>query len=63
MKINSHAWQVWRVRLWAGRLALLGLVLAELWMVCRFGAGCGRGFAPAGMGNVMPGLGDCVTAR
>jgi len=42
MKTNEHARRVWKVRQWAGLLAVLLLASAELLMVCRLGHGCGQ---------------------
>ena len=40
MKTNYQARQIRILRVWAGTLAVLLLVSAELWMVCRFGHDC-----------------------
>jgi hypothetical protein len=42
MKTNHQARQVLRLRIWASTLAVLLLVSAEFWMVCRFGHDCGQ---------------------
>ena len=42
MKTNEHAHEVLRLRHYAGLLAMLALVSAELWMLCRFGHGYGQ---------------------
>jgi hypothetical protein len=42
MKTNHYARQVLKVRVWASTLAVLLLVSAEFWMVCRFGHDCGQ---------------------
>ncbi|MBE0541085.1 MAG: hypothetical protein IH623_06850 [Verrucomicrobia bacterium] len=52
MKTNRTLRCVGRLRLWAGLLALLLIVCAEFWMVCRFSRDCARSVAletvPAG---------------
>jgi hypothetical protein len=42
MKTKQQARQVLKLRVWAGTLAVLLLVSAEFWMVCRFGHDCGQ---------------------
>ena len=42
MKTNSHARKVLKLQYWAGLAAVLLLVSAEFWMVCRLGQKCGQ---------------------
>jgi flagellar biogenesis protein FliO len=42
MKTNAHARKVLKLRYGAGLLAILLLVSAEFWMVCRLGQRCGQ---------------------
>jgi hypothetical protein len=42
MKTNQKARRIWKLRVWAGTAAVLLLVSAEFWMVCRFGRDCGQ---------------------
>ncbi|MCW5554141.1 MAG: hypothetical protein KIS67_18540 [Verrucomicrobiae bacterium] len=52
MKTNRTLRSLDRSRLWAGLLALLLIVCAEFWLVCRFSRDCARSLAletaPAG---------------
>lgn len=61
MKTNEHARKVRQARIWVGLLAVLVLVSAEFWMVCRFGHDCGQITSPPG--NQAPALSDLVAAR
>ena len=61
MKTNQRARKVWKLRVWAGLLAMLLLASAEFWMVCRFGHECGQITSPPG--NQAPGLSDLLAAR
>jgi hypothetical protein len=61
MKLNHHARRILKRRIWAGRLAILLLALAEFWMVCRFGHDYGQITAQAGL--EAPALGDWLAAR
>jgi hypothetical protein len=40
MKTNYQARRILRLQIWTSTLAILLLVSAELWMVCRFGHDC-----------------------
>jgi hypothetical protein len=42
MKTIEHARKVLKLRHCAGLAAVLLLVSAEFWMLCRFGQGCGQ---------------------
>jgi hypothetical protein len=42
MKANAHARKVLRLQYGLGLLAVLLLVSAEFWMVCRLGQSCGQ---------------------
>ena len=59
MKTNHHARTVWKRRIWAGLVAVLLLVSAEFWMVCRFGHRCGQISSPPG--NEGPALSDLLS--
>ena len=61
MKTNAHARELRKARIWVGLLAVLVLVSAEFWMVCRFGHDCGQITSPPG--NQAPALSDLVAAR
>jgi hypothetical protein len=61
MKTNAHARKVLRLRYWAGLLAVLLLVSAEFWMVCRLGHGCAQMAAQPAV--PVPGIGDLFAAR
>jgi hypothetical protein len=61
MKTNRRARKVWKVRVWAGLLAVLMLASAEFWMVCRLGHECGQITSPPG--KEAPCLSDLLAAR
>ena len=61
MKTNHQARQVLRVRVWASTLAVLLLVSAEFWMVCRFGHDCGQVTTQPAV--QVPAIGDWFAAR
>ena len=61
MKTNHQAQQMLKLRVWASTLAVLLLVSAEFWMVCRFGHDCGQLTAqPVAQ---VPGIADWFAAR
>lgn len=61
MKTTKHARQMRQIRVWAGMVAVVLLVSAEFWMVCRVGHACGRFNAQPVMQG--PALGDLLAAR
>ncbi len=63
MKTNVSAWRLYRVRVWAGLLALLVLVLAVFGMVFRFNRDGGGSLAPSGAMYEMHGAGDWLAAN
>jgi hypothetical protein len=61
MKTNERARKVLKLQRWAGMLAVLLLVSAELWMACRFGHGYSQ--IPAQPSVPVPAMGDWFAAR
>ena len=61
MKTNAHARKVLKLRHWAGLVAVLLLVAAEFWMLCRLGHGCGQVTAQPAV--PVPAIGDLFAAR
>lgn len=61
MKTNDPARQVLELRVWARMLAVLLLVSAELWMVCRLGRACGNATAQPAV--QVPAIADWFAAR
>jgi hypothetical protein len=61
MKTNQRARKVCKIRIWAGLVAVVLLLSAEFWMVCRFGHECGQITSPPG--NEAPALSDLLAAR
>jgi hypothetical protein len=61
MKTNQYARQARQIRVWAGMLAVLLLVSAEFWMVCRYGQACGQFNVPPAIQG--PALCDLIPAR
>jgi len=61
MKTNEHARKVLKLRHWAGLLAVLLLIAAEFWMVCRLGQSCGQITAQPAV--PAPAISDLFAAR
>lgn len=61
METTEHARKVLKLRHWAGLLAVLLLVSAEFWMVCRLGHSCGQMTAQPAV--QVPAIGDLFAAR
>ncbi|MEI7941330.1 MAG: hypothetical protein WCK27_32035 [Verrucomicrobiota bacterium] len=61
MKTNHQARQILKLRVWASTLAVLLLVSAELWMVCRFGHDCVQITSQPAV--QVPAVGDWFAAR
>ena len=61
MKTNHQTRQVLKLHVWASTLAVLVLASAELWMVSRFGDGCGQITVPPAV--QVPGIADWFAAR
>lgn len=63
MKTNARAWRIYRVRIWAGLLALLVLALAQFGLVFRFNRDCGGGLAQPDGGSGMYSPADWLAAN
>lgn len=63
MKTNPSVWRWYRVRVWAGLLAILILVLAEFGMVFRFRYNCSEPAGTAPPVGQFQGLGDWLASR
>jgi hypothetical protein len=61
MKTNEHARRVLKLRHAAGLVAVLLLVSAEFWMVCRLGRECGQHLTQPAV--QVPAIGDWFAAR
>jgi hypothetical protein len=61
MKANESARKVLKLQRWAGLLAVLLLVSAELWMACRFGHSYGQVSSQPSV--PVPAMGDWFAAR